>query len=489
MHINKAQAPRSRASCPLLMNHVCLARLFSLLLICLVIAGCDGNYLVWSSDGKLGAVIGQKGLRVCDGEGTISKVLADKAGMFRWIPGPEHQGLYVGFDYAGRWADVKPLLTADQDKTIQDESLKLKRKLYTYRADPKKFAENSLRTFSYPLEAAMHLHSTATPDIDRLAEKRWPPYKYIKVPIFYIKLVSVESNALTQIRTIDRGIDEIVEIKASPNGRFFACVKHEKAHEQNYIQIIPNVAFAKPVIVAYNTNAYPDWSADGRSLYFTRANNDSEADLLRGQPVHEGAIYKVEVADASGKLVPSLKPQRLARVVFDNRAPVRALKDGRVLFLSREVRIPSAINSNLSSALFYLDGNKSDVLLRKNDDIAYFEPSPEQDQIAVTTSGGALLVCKSNGSDIVELCNAKDLRLSGLLPQWKTNQELSFGTEQVATKGSKSNYSISLWSKGAGVKDLSKAWGKDAASEIIVHRDLFQEAMTGVMEEIDRKTK
>jgi hypothetical protein len=75
------------------------------------------------------------------------------------------------------------------------------------------------------------------------------------------------------------------------------------------------------------------------------------------------------------------------------------------------------------------------------------------------------------------------------LPQWKTNQELSFGTEQVAAKGSKSNYSISLWSKGAGVKDLSKAWGKDAASEIIVHRDLFQEAMTGVMEEIDRKTK
>lgn len=462
-------------------------RIASFALICLATAGCDGNYLVWSSDGKLGAVIGAKGLRVCDAEGSISKVLADKAGLFRWIPGAEHQGMYVGYDYAGRWTDVKPLLSIDQDRMIQDESLKLKRKIYTYRGDPKKFPENALRTFNYPLEAAMHLHATATPDIEKLALKRWPPYAFIKVPIFYIKLVNVDTNAVTQIRTIDRGIDEIVELKASPNGKFIACVKHEKGQERNYIEVIPNVAFAKPVIIAYNTNAFPDWSADSRHLFYTRANTENEPDLLRGQPVHEGALYKVEVADASGKVLSVPKQQRMARVVFDNRAPVRALKDGRVLFISRELRIPSAINSNLSSALFYLDGNKSDVLIRRTDDIAFFEPNPEQDQLAVTTSGGALLVCKSNGNEIFEICNAKELRLSGLLPQWKSNQELSFGTEQVAQKGSKSNYSIYLWTKASGMKDLSKSWGKEAASEIIVHRDIFQEAMTGVLEDIDRK--
>lgn len=463
----------------------CLLQFAVVASIIFLTTACDGNYLSWSSDGKLGAAVGAKGLRICDSEGTISKVLIDKAGMFRWVP-QEHQGLYVGYDYVSRWTDLKPLLSADQQKEVEDESLKLKRKIYMYRGDPNKFAENALRTFDHPLEAALHLRHVALPDIEKLATRKWPAYTNVKVPVFFIKLVQVDAQSATQVRTIDRGIDEIVELRVSPGAKYIACVKHEKAQERNYLEVIPNVAFGKPVRVAVNTNAYPDWSADGRTLYYSRGNSADEPDLLRGQAVHEGGLFKVDIADAAGKMSTAFNSQRLARVIFDNRAPVRVLKNGKVLFVSKEFALPSSVNANFSAALFALDGNHTDAICRRNDDIVYFEPSPDQDQLAVTTSGSMLLVCKINGSDSVEICNGKDLRVSGILPQWKTNQELSFGTEQPTPRGGKPSYSVALWSR-SGTKDLSKAWGKDAASEIIVHRDIFQDAMNGVMESMDRK--
>ena len=275
-------------------------------------------------------------------------------------------------------------------------------------------------------------------------------------------------------------------MRVSPNSKFVACVKHEVAPERNYLVILP-LATGKAVPVATDTNSYPDWSADSRTVYFSRTNSGSEPDLLKGRGIHVGGLFKAEIVDLSGKLVAAPKTQRLANLIFDNRAPVRSLKDGRVLFVSREIRLPGSVSAQPSAALFALEGNRVDTVIHRNEDIAYFETSPEQDQMAVSFGGGgSLIVCKSSGSDVVELCNGKDLRLSGLLPQWRTNQELSYGTEFNAGKGSKPTYSIVLWSRGEKqTRELSKSWGKEANSEITMHRDLFQEAMTGVMEDME----
>ncbi|MBX9724333.1 MAG: hypothetical protein K2X81_23190, partial [Candidatus Obscuribacterales bacterium] len=426
-------------------------------------------------------------LRICDGEGAISPVLFDKAGMFRWFP-QEHQGLLVGYDYTNKWADLKPLLSPEQEKQIADESMKLRRKVFSYHGDQKKFAENALRTFNYPLEAALHLHSVASPDIEKMTKQKWPAYSSVKVPVFYIKQCQVDAQSIKIGKTLDRGIDEIVELKVSPNGKYIACVKHESAQERNFIEIISAQGNENAAFVATNTNSFPAWSNDARALFYSRCNTGSEPDLLKGHGVHEGGLFKVEVADAAGKKIAAMKSVRLANLIFDNRAPIHAMKDGRILFVSREIRLPNSVNATPAAVLFSLEGNKVETIVRRNDDIAYFEANQDQDMLAISTSSSALIVCKANGTEQSELCNGKDLRISGLLPQWKSNQELSYGTETAAAaKGSKPAYSVLLWTKGAGAaKDLSKAWGKEAASEINIHRDFFQEAMTGVMQDLDR---
>lgn len=453
-----------------------------------VLSACDGNYLVWSSDGKYGAAIGAKGLRITDAEGVITPVLLD-AGIFRWMP-QEHQGFVVSYDYAGSWAELKGLLTDEQQKQVIDESAKLKKRVYSYKGDQKKFAESTFRTFAYPLEAVLHLRANSDPDFKKLAQKKWRAFQSVKVPVFVIKQVQIEDKSARVLRVIDRGIDEVAELRVSPNGKFLACVKHEHAKDYNYIQIIPLRAFAKPTTAAVATNIYPDWSADGRFLYYARLNGRDDPDLLPGANIHEGVLCRQEIGDNSNSSQLPGKAQKLARLIFDPRLPIRVLKDGRVFFSSRELRLPSSTNAGANNRLFFFDAPKVESLFHKTDDLVYFELSPDQEHLAVTTSNGSLYVIKTNGTGEMELCNGKDLRISGILPQWRSTHELSFGAEQPAPKGSKPVYSVLLYNSNQNnSRDLSKAWGKEAASEILVHRDIFQEAMGGVIRDIEKSDK
>jgi hypothetical protein len=104
-------------------------------------------------------------------------------------------------------------------------------------------------------------------------------------------------------------------------------------------------------------------------------------------------------------------------------------------------------------------------------------------------SDDTVTVSKINGSD-VEVCNGKDQDAAGILPQWRSNTELTY---DVKTKPSgnpnKPNYAVMVWSKSGGNRDLSKSWSKEAVSEVSVHRDLFQDALGKIIEDMDRSAK
>lgn len=71
-------------------------------------------------------------------------------------------------------------------------------------------------------------------------------------------------------------------------------------------------------------------------------------------------------------------------------------------------------------------------------------------------------------------------------PQWRNEQEFSYGAEKPSiAKGIKPSYAVMISSRSQQSRELSKSWGKEAISEIVVHKDLFQEAMEGVIEKIE----
>ena len=456
----------------------------------LALSACDGNYMVWSSDGKLAAVIGSKGLRVIETEDSISPVLVDRAGMFRWIP-QEHEGLVVNFDYVRSWADLKPILSAEQEKQIIQEAAILRKKVFTYHGDRKKFEDSALRVLGYPLPAALYLRSNSSVDFEKLTLKKWPAYAAVKVPIFNIKTCSIQPQSARLGRTIDRGIDEIIDLRVSPNGKYLACVKHRRPKETNYLSVFSLSGPEKLVNIAADTAVYPDWSADSHSIFYSRLNSAAETKTLKIPDLHEGGLFKLDIVDGAGKLLAKKNSQRLANLLFDVKAPIRALKDGRVLFLSRELRFPEAAQRVPLVALFAykpVDGGTVETVFRKDKDLTYFEPNPDQEQIAVV-SASAINVIKSNGSDPVEVCNGKDIEASGILPQWKSNSELSYDAKIKTANTPKPGYAVMLWSRASGNKDISKSWNKDAVTEVSVHRDLFQDAVGKIVEEMDKSAK
>lgn len=455
-----------------------------------LLSACEGNYMVWSTDGKFATVIGSKGLRVCDSEGSISPVLVDRAGMFRWLP-HEHQGVAVGFDYVRTWNELKPVLSEEQTKQVIAEAGMLRKKVFTYHGDRRKFEDSALRSLGYPLQAALYLRSTSSADFEKLAVRKWPAYNVVKVPVFNIKTFSVDNHSVKEGRLIDRSIDEIVELRVSPNGKYVACVKHKRPQETNYISVFSIAGNEKLSMVAKDAGVYPDWSTDSRHLYYTRINAPGEMHVLRIPDIHEGGLFKTELIDSTGKLVQKNTSQRLANLLFDLKGPVRALRDGKILFVSRQIRFPDTLNQDFQSELFSYsphERGRVDSVIRKDKDILYFEPSPEQDQVAVL-SGGIVTVSKINGSD-PEVCNGKDQDAAGILPQWRSNTELTY---DVKTKPSgnpnKPNYAVMVWSKSGGNRDLSKSWSKEAVSEVSVHRDLFQDALGKIIEDMDRSAK
>lgn len=446
--------------------------------------------MVWSGDGKLATVIGSKGLRVCDAEGAISPVLLDRAGMFRWLP-REHQGVAVGFDYVNSWAELKPILSDEQEKNVIKEAALLRKKVFTYHGDRRKFEDSALRSMGYPLLAALYLRSNSSVDFEKLAVRKWPAYKVVRVPIFNIKTFHVEAQSVKEGKVIDRSIDEIVELRVSPNGKNLACVKHRRPQETNYVSVFSLSSNEKLNMVAKDTSVYPDWSADSRYLYYSRVNAPGEPNTLRIPDLHEGGLFKTEVIDSSGKLVQKNTSQRLANVIFDLKGPVRALRDGHVLFLSRQIRFPDALHREVPSELFSYspqNGGHVDQLIRKEKDILYFEPSPDQEQLAVL-SGGSITVSKINGSDSVDV-NPKEQDASGILPQWRNNTDLSYDVKtKSSSNAAKPNYVVMLWSRSTGNKELSKNWSKEAVSEVSVHRDLFQDAIGKIIEDMDRSAQ
>lgn len=467
-----------------------LPQLISIFLCMVVLAACDGNYLVWSTDGKLAAIIGSKGLRVSDAEGTISPVLVDRAGMFRWLP-QEHQGVVVGFDYVRTWAELKPVLTNEQIKQIVQDAALLRRKVFTYHGDKKKFEESATHGIGYPLQAALYLRANSSVDFEKLALKKWPGYAAIRVPVFSIKSSHLDTQAAKTIKVIDRGIDEIVELRVSPNGKYLACVKHRRPKETNYICLFSMLNSEKLLNVCSDTACYPDWSSDSKTLFYSRVNAVTESKTLQIPDLHEGGLFKLEITDGNGSFLTKYASQRLANLIFDIKSPVRSLRDGRVLFLSRAVRYPEAVRRTQSVSLFAYsaaDGGRVDELVKKDKDMTYFEPSPEQDCLAYCLYGGTIWVSKINGSDPVEVCNGKDFEPSGILPQWRNNQELSYDAKSKSSIPGKSTYAVMLWSRN-GNRELSKSWSKDAISEVSVHRDLFQDAIGKIIEDMDRSAE
>ena len=112
--------------------------------------------------------------------------------------------------------------------------------------------------------------------------------------------------ALSTVAEIDAPAS-VYSMAFSPNGRWFAYCEGDSGADQVYVQPYPTNG--KRWRLSRESGSSPQWSGDGRAVYFTRSDNH---------------VIRVEVREAGGELIPrAAEDLFLAPGTFEHRAVLR----------------------------------------------------------------------------------------------------------------------------------------------------------------------
>src|SRR5580698_4256074 len=92
---------------------------FALVAVVIVLAGCASERIVWAPDGKHAAVIGEKGLYICDPDGKLSDLLVPDVVLAGWFPDSERLALVRGVEYK-TWKEAVAVMPEEQRGRIEE---------------------------------------------------------------------------------------------------------------------------------------------------------------------------------------------------------------------------------------------------------------------------------------------------------------------------------------------------------------------------------
>jgi hypothetical protein len=215
-------------------------------------------------------------------------------------------------------------------------------------------------------------------------------------------------------------------------------------------------------VVSEQTAVYPDWAADGRSLYYVKAmrsaGDDQELDL--------GALTRRGVLDSTGHIKLQEKPDELAGMIFDESAKVRCLGDGRVLFSALPVQLPiTKQDFPQHGQLYMFDPRQQGTLTRLiphgveetvPDNAGSFEVSPDGCRVCFLGEKHQVVVLTLADGGVETAQTNVESEIDGTLPVWRSTNELCF-VSFPATNSATQNPQAVLWEDGKS-RTLSEDW-------------------------------
>ena len=460
----------------------------------LLLAGCDPEkLLVWSPDGKRCAVIGPEGLHLADAEGNLSPLLLPHAVSAAWLPDSKRLAVQVKLESA-KWADAEPLLDHDRRKRILERA---ERVLLLAKAVPQTDLEGLFESVADPEEEStadvalpmfVYLRDTRGKEMaDRFGEAYTKhasePITLGLVRIYDVTADQVQGAKLAERVTVAASFAGFSEIRPNPKSDVLALV--EGASDYRRIMIATLDGKTPPKTVADLVARYPDWSHDGKSLLYVRANTPPD----KNDSLRLGGLRRLTLLDESNKLLSPLPVDRttmvtnadgstnetpssaevLAGFLYSEWIKVRALPNGRVLFSGVEAQLPAtAADMPTTPTLFAIDPNHptiSRVLPRGLDaslpaGVHHFEPSPDGARIALPGVGGQLAVVQLSTGNLTELSPRKSDQALKLIPAWRNNEELSYATLNPQDKKRPGEFTL-FSVKNDAPKPLSKQWPEE----------------------------
>jgi hypothetical protein len=424
----------------------------------LLVAGCVGERIVWSPDGKRAAVLGDDGLHVCDVTGKLSPVLVANATCAAWLPDSKRSVVSTQKIFS-KWQDASRALP-DEVETARNNVSAVRDELAAA-TDWSKFFNNTkqkLHLSDLQLTLTVMCVRDASAGVLglKMDQKGKDAYKSQQIRQDVLQVYELGDSGATagpvlyQQITTGRGIENL---RVSPNGKgvLVSCNQINPGSDEQELKelLLASTDGSKKVVELGRGAMYPDWSADGRYVvYITPADwNSSRPQVL------VGVLARQQVTDDSGNYLDAAqRPARedLAGLLFNELARVRVAKDGRIFFSAAEINLPAAVKDFDSQAtVFSFDPGKQSTLTRVvprsalqtvGDAAQYFELSPDARYLSIPFGDGrvSVLDIASGEARIVQPESkhetGKQSELASV-PVWRTATELTFVRPRAGGKG------------------------------------------------------
>ena len=419
------------------------SRLGSLALVtsaaCLSLACWTDPQVVWSPDGRRAAVIGGDGLHVTDAEGSLSPLLAAGVSRAVWFTDSQRLALIMRREVPD-FSSLAAALGPERTRTLVDAAEIIWQQAQAPAAPMDLGDRITLLTgLGFPFSDDSDDVVTA---ISWYLREQYPdamPPEFAEEEFDPITL-----NVLVVARLVDERLEvgaalyadlgPFVEIRPAPGGSAVAFVTAAVVGVRagvltTYIASADGTDTAR--IVATPTAGYPDWSSDGRSLWYVEAldHDDPASDIAW--------LNELEALDADGHLNLAEHAFRRVAVRFSTEGRVRLLANGIVMFNARELHVPALRPDGPApdhDQLFAFDPARStlttlvptDQLARLPRSLAAFEPGPDPAYVLIGGDDGDVLLMSVLDGHIEAFATGFTERSRIPMPSWRRAGEFAY---------------------------------------------------------------
>ena len=434
----------------------------------LLLSGCLEKHFIWSPDGNRAAVIAKDGLHLCDPDGKLSPLLLPDVYAAVWLG--DSQRLVVARERkVGDWAPVARALGPERAGKVAAEGDSLWRNLEA--GGQWGILTKDLRQKKDVFVLMIYLRERYGEALRaKMNAGEWDEVKSLQAEFGELVVARIVGDQIQPGLQLHEGLEKIDDIRVAPGDRVVAFTTDMALDNNDECRLlVARTDATGAVTVAEHTAAYPDWTADGRSLVYVQASGGGAKDDLR-----LGTLARREVLGGDGQPKIAEKPEDLAGMIFGNTIRVRCLQDGRILFNAVEFNLPVATNDAdvAREKLFEWDPARQATLVRllprgaeedmpKN--LTFFEVSPDERRVLVGGYEGQVSVLRLATGEVEPLQKAGDYNLMGA-PVWRNSEEITFARRNPAVDGKQPVRKAEIvlrkvvMGKGDQEKVLSQSW-------------------------------
>lgn len=435
-------------------------RLILAALLGLLFSGCFPEKKVfWSPDGQTAALIVNETLYFCDGEGKLSTPFMSNVVTAAWLA--NSQDLIVEYKMPAKtWIELTNCVGPAIAKEVADAA---KRLLPSLQKGAK--AQDLLKDFNseyhdwYPEAIRLYLRDCCQDQLENLSPtEEMDLQKEQQADVEVIQRFKYSSGQFAAGQEFSRSLNPALELRPSPQGKLLAYATPAG------LFVTPEEGGVPPRLVETNSIAwFFDWTADGKSLVYIKsgqAKNKSDLTL--------GVLARRQICNDEGNFEPAAECEDLAGVLFDEFGKVRCLKDGRILFTSMPLQLPATVMEmpqreqlyaldpvRYHSAIRLIPNAAEDQMPKR---MSTFEISPNGKSISALLDNGGVAVFHLDTGAVDTVQSDRSNGKCQLLPTWKSNDELCFGS--IADEGKTNQMrmvELALWQNGKE-RLLSSQW-------------------------------